>query len=372
MSAAENIGHIMEWVGVLVIAGFIPATAYSFYQFRLPKKEEEYKEIVNRLGKDSGDRNDNPIYSPKIKNEYDPKDYFVPVSLATIVCILCAIVLIMGTSFVINPEEIELNLILMGPTVADDIEDPRLASQLNGMLIIAMAFMGGYIWTIQNLLRRLATIDLPPSTYYSIAIRIMMAVFVALLFYYFFKSDIPTTGTSEAGGEFKMSMEVLTVFAFFAGMFPQRAMQYLQEHARVPWRHEEKGADPLPINMIQGAGVFQRLRLAEVGIDNAQNLASANLIELLLRTPFNPRQLIDWIVQAKLYIYFKSDVMKLRKVGIRTAFDLITIGKQDNRLNELATQAKIPVIHLQNAFEIMSADTDIEMLHCANKHLSGF
>jgi hypothetical protein len=372
MNGIGIIELVMEALGVLVLSGFVPATAFSFYQFRLPKKEEEYKEIVKRLGHNGRDSNDNPIYSPNIKNEYDPKDYIVPVSLATVVCALCAIVLIMGTRLIDTSNGRELNLILMGPAIANGIKDPNLATQLNGILIIAMAFMGSYIWTIQNLLRRLATIDLPPSTYYSITIRIMMSVFVALLFYYFFQPTLSTSLPTQENGDILMSMELLTVFAFFAGMFPQRALQYLQEHTRLPWRHEEKGADPLPMNMIQGAGIFQRLRLAEVGIDNAQNLAAANLIELLLRTPFNPRQLIDWIVQAKLYIHFKGNTLKLRNIGIRTAFDLVTVGKQENRLTELANQTKIPAIHIQNVYDILSVDPDIRMLECANKQLAGF
>lgn len=372
MSTGDIVQLALQIVAVLIIAGFIPATAFSFYQFRLPKKEAEYEEIVTRLGKNNGKSTHVAIYSPNIKNEYDPKDYVVPVILATVVCMICSVVVVAGAGFVDVPANTRLSLILMGPSVADGIKDPNIAAQLNGMLIIAMAFMGGYIWTIQNLLRRLATIDLPPSTYYSIAIRIMMAIFVALLLYYFFRPGTSTIAEGFSADKIPANMEYLTVLAFFAGMFPQRALQWLQEHIRLPWRNEEKGADPLPINMIQGAGVFQRLRLAEVGIDNSQNLASANLIELLLRTPFNPRQLIDWIAQAKLYIYFKSDIMKLRKYGIRTAFDLITVGEKKHRLEELAAQTSIPEIHLQNVLEIMKADPDLDMLQHANKHLSGF
>jgi hypothetical protein len=59
--------------------------------------------------------------------------------------------------------------------------------------------------------------------------------------------------------------------------------------------------------MIEGINVFHKVRLGEVGIDNVQNLAEANVIGLLLKTPFNPSQLIDWIAQAKLYLYFKDD-----------------------------------------------------------------
>ena len=83
MNSEEIVRYTMQVISVLVIAGFIPATAFSFYQFRLPKKQEEYEEIVSRLGKENGNNGQGVIYSPKIKNEYDPKDYVVPVSLAT-------------------------------------------------------------------------------------------------------------------------------------------------------------------------------------------------------------------------------------------------------------------------------------------------
>src|SRR6266487_5574137 len=85
-------------------------------------------------------------------------------------------------------------------------------------------------------------------------------------------------------------------------------------------------ADDLPLEMIEGINIAHKIRLNEIGIDNAQNLAEANLLELLIRTPFKPRLLIDWIGQARLYIYFKNDIVNLRKSGIRTIIDLKTSG----------------------------------------------
>ena len=69
--------------------------------------------------------------------------------------------------------------------------------------------------------------------------------------------------------------------------------------------------------------LFHRVRLAEVGIDNAQNLASSNIRELIVRTPFNPLLLFDWIAQSKLYIYAKTNIKALRNASIRTNFDLL-------------------------------------------------
>lgn len=42
----------------------------------------------------------------------------------------------------------------------------------------------------------------------------------------------------------------------------------------------ESRADELPLDMIEGISLFHKSQLNEVGIDNAQNLAQANLVKL--------------------------------------------------------------------------------------------
>jgi hypothetical protein len=124
--------------------------------------------------------------------------------------------------------------------------------------------------------------------------------------------------------------------------------------------------------MIQGVQLYQRGRLAEVGIDNSQNLAEANLIELLLRTPFNPRQLIDWIGQAKLYVQLKEDAIKLRSQSVRTVFDLKKLGRINGRIDEIAKESKVSRLELANAYDIIRTDRDIAGLERAEKLLTGF
>ena len=82
--------------------------------------------------------------------------------------------------------------------------------------------------------------------------------------------------------------------------------------------------------------MFNKIRLAEIGIDNAQNLALANFTETVLKTPFNPRMILDWIAQAKLYIIVKDGIVELRKVGIRSVFGLIA-ACQDDQMEQLNT-----------------------------------
>ncbi len=140
-------------------------------------------------------------------------------------------------------------------------------------------------WSARDIIRRLISGDLTPSVYYSAGLRMVYAALLSLMLSFLLLAALPISPSDK----------LIYVVAFLTGM--------------------------LPLDMIEGINGFHAARLSEVGVDNAQNLAEANLLDLLLRTPFNPGQLIDWIAQAKLYAYFKADIEKLRRVGIRTIFD---------------------------------------------------
>ena len=122
--------------------------------------------------------------------------------------------------------------------------------------------------------------------------------------------------------------------------------------------------------MIEGISVFHKIRLGEVGIDNAQNLASANQIELLIRTPFKSRQLIDWIGQSKPYVCFKSDVDKLREVGVRSIIDFKIIGGIEGKLREVAQHTQISELRLTSVYQIIKDDPVVDRLLKAAKTLS--
>ncbi len=95
--------------------------------------------------------------------------------------------------------------------------------------------------------------------------------------------------------------------------------------------------------MIQGAELFQRTRLSEAGIDDSENLANANLLELLIRTPFNPRLLIDWISQAKLYLLFRDKIYTLREARVRTIFDFDKVmSDKESQTNLVALLKRLP------------------------------
>lgn len=378
---------VMGIAGVVLLTSFMPLTAYSFFNYRLKQKADEYQRILNQLGYTGANA---PAYVPAISKEYTSNDYVMPVSFATFMTLLGSLVLVMGPRIVHHPE---ISLVLLGPKLATIFAkgEPELGVQLQTMLIIAMAFSGAYVWSIQNVFRRLATIDLPPGAYYSVGVRMLFSIFVALILYYLSMPLAPGSGVGTPftdsgsipaplapGSDILTSLaptsyanNALPVIAFLAGMFPQRALQYIQERVHFT-SQTEKRSDPLPLNMIEGIEIFQRLRLGELGIDNAQNLAQANGIELLLRTPFNPRLIWDWIGQARLYLYFKEDMQKIRKVGVRTIFDFAKLAQDEDRLTMMAMSAEIPIERMKVVAELVHDDADLRTLQEGANKLLGW
>src|SRR3546814_13617665 len=74
--------------------------------------------------------------------------------------------------------------------------------------------------------------------------------------------------------------------------------------------------------MIQGVTGNDRLRLAEEGIESCFDLANADFVQLLFTTPYQPLELIDWQLQARLVMYFGKSAETMREHGIRTITDL--------------------------------------------------
>lgn len=351
---------LLSVTGMVVLASFVPATAISFLKYRLPRKTEEYEKILTVLGfrDDRG-----PAYLPNVDNEYRARDYVLPVTFATLVTVLGAMTLILGPQLA---EIDDVNLILDGPAIAARYSGQPGLTKLFGMLVIGLAFAGSYIWSIQNLFRRLSTLDLQPSAYYSVGVRIVFSVFVSLMIYYLFLE-------TDGGQVTRITAPAaLSVLVFLAGMFPQRGLQYIQEWVRFEPRAQGKKADPTPLAMIEGLQLFERVRLSEIGIDNAQNLAKSNFIEVLLRTPFSPREIIDWIGQARLYLFFTQEIVQLRRAGVRTIFDLKKTADNEQGLDMLAEQSGVPLGKLQIVHQIIKDDSDIQSLEESLCMLLGF
>lgn len=242
-------------------------------------------------------------------------------------------------------------LFLIGLNTGELTDAKALMLRQQAFIAMTMAFIGAFVWSTQNIIRRLVTGDLLPSTYFAASIRIIYSVLVALVMVYVIRA---TDALKDSAG-------LIPVLAFLTGLTPESTLRFIKDRVSLLNRDKQE-ADPLPLNMIEGINSFHRFRLGELAVDNAQNLAETNFIDLVLKTPYNPSQIIDWIAQAKLYCYFKEDLAKLRSVGIRNAFDYCSAAEKEEELSAISELTTMAPVHLKLVARQLSDDPTLEHL----------
>jgi len=184
------------------------------------------------------------------------------------------------------------------------------------------AFLGAYFFSLQMLFRRYAMRDLRPSAYVSVAMRTILAVI----------------GTWMLGvASYKVlhfDEHAMLLLAFVVGVFPSVAWQFVQSALKkltfagffIPSLKTQ-----LPIDDLDGLTVWHEARLEEEDVENIPNMATADLVDLMLQTRFSPDRIIDWVDQAILYTHIGPEEGKsgesvrllLRQHGVRTATSLV-------------------------------------------------
>ena len=315
---------IFKGLLVVFLSGFMPVTAVSFLVVRRSKKAAEFARVVDLLGiaVDHAEFARN-----RVAEQYASSDFRLPVLFAWLVSALGLFSLLFGADLV-SKHSGKVNFLLTGIAHLSDNEMQTL--RVDSMVVMTLAFLGAFIWSAQNVLYRLNAGDLAPSVYFSAGLRMVLAPVLSLMIWHLVAA-VETLNALHTG---------FPAVAFLVGWFPDRALLFLKERTAAVFR-DKHSANSLPLGMIEGVGTFDRARLFDLGISDAQNLASANFIELVVRTAFNPGQIIDWIGQAQLYIYFGDDVLLLRKHQVRTVFDMIPVGRDAEALERLATATSI-------------------------------
>jgi hypothetical protein len=186
-----------------------------------------------------------------------------PVFLATVVLAVCWVAVLWNTSSATNPE-----------VIWDALK---------------FAFLGAYAFIVQSLIRRFYQSDLRPSAYASVVLRIIVVLVTMAALHQLLGAVAPATEAA---------------IAFMVGFFPVIAFQALQRAAAVTLRVFVPQLTPdYPLNQLDGLNVWYEARLVEEGIEDMQNLATANLVDVILHTRVPVGRLVDWVDQAKLYLH---------------------------------------------------------------------
>ncbi len=324
---------------MFIFSVFFPLTAISFFRYMIPKKKKEYKKSLEDMGINS---------SKKVEDIHSGVRFLFPVGFAFSICFIAIFYIVFADRLI---DSIGDSVILTGASFGE--KNQALIAQ--SVSVLAFAFLGGFIWSATNIIRRLIANDLAPSVYYSAGIRILLASVVALVLS-FLLGD-------KSGPEFIGFKSSLSAIAFLTGMFPERFLQYLIKVFQKLVNPDNLNTDQLSLYRIQGISMQHKERLEEMGIDNAQNLATASLTQLLIETPYKSRQILDWIGQAKLLCYAKEDMEKLQSVGIRTVFDLFSTQKTSAYLQEMSNNLGINGPLLHNIHDQVMADRGINSLY---------
>ena len=188
---------------------------------------------------------------------------------------------------------------------------------------LMFGFLGAYAFILQDLIRRYFRNDLKTAAYLSAAARVVFVVLIVSV------ASLLPAGSS--GG-------LLEAIAFFIGLFPQAGLQFIKASLNKRAASAIPTINPrFPLSRLDGLNVWYETRLLEEGIEDMQNLVTANIVDLMLQSRIPVSRLVDWMDQAFLCMRVEKPVLsddakgnrtesgvrtKLRSMGIRTATDL--------------------------------------------------
>ena len=326
---------VFKLVLVFILYLFLPLTTLTYYFSRRNRRLAEVDRIFSILK-----------ISPDYRKVYETEklgQYLWALAYASFVSCVGLTLLFFGREIFPDAEFPSVNL--------GEVAFPQAGSRL----VVGMAFLGAYLWGFQYIFRRYALNDLLPTVYYDLSIGMILAATITLVVYNAYAA-LAGSGDSNGG----ITSNIWPALAFLIGIFPQRGLRWLTD--RIPMLASENNPSvrKMPLEMIEGIEGHDVLRLEELGIDTCYDLATADFVPLVLKTPYSARQLIDWILQAKLCICFGESVKELREHGIRSIIDLEPLTQAD--IEALPLETTVTKVALERAHNALKNDAEIKRL----------
>lgn len=167
---------------------------------------------------------------------------------------------------------------------------------------LSFGFLGAYLYFLQTLLRRYFQTDLRAGAYVSGYIRIVSAIVVVTVLHAAIGAVTPAAA--------------MVAVAFVVGWFPPVGLQWLLRVASRRLRGAVPSVEPAyPLNRLDGLNVWYEGRLLEEGVEDLENLMTANVVDVLLHTRVPVARLVDWIDQALLLIHLPAEPAALDQPG---------------------------------------------------------
>jgi tetratricopeptide (TPR) repeat protein len=280
---------------IVLFAGLMPASIYGYFiQGRLPILQAEYKQNLRRLGLP----HNAAVYQDKFDSVYGtptavgghPSLFHSPILLATLISILGWLL----TFFPIGQGSSEFA--------------PRPEP-------FAYAFMGAYVFGLGSLIRQYVTDDLQPRYYASLIYRYLVVFVLA----WCIRLLVPRAAEGAAP-----TPDQLLMAAFFIGLFPSFGLRIAERiGSTVLGVFSRRFKETQPLSLLDGLNAYHEDRLLLEGIESLQNLVSAGIVDLMLKTRYPVEQIIDWMDQGLLHLHARDRIAHFHRCGLRTATDFL-------------------------------------------------
>ncbi|MDQ2696289.1 MAG: tetratricopeptide repeat protein, partial [Pseudomonadota bacterium] len=181
--------------------------------------------------------------------------------------------------------------------------------EAEAMRLVFIAYLGAYVFSVQELIRRYNTFDLQPQVYSSILVRMTLAILIV-----FVSVEVIQLG----GGQIDKDNAGAwgAVLAFVIGVFPTQGIRWLTDQANRVLNPGATERKELQLKNLLGISSWHEARLVQMGIDDAQNLATVDIRKLLLTTQFDTQEIVSWIDQAILYTRVGDKIERFRDAKI--------------------------------------------------------
>ncbi|MFG1935144.1 hypothetical protein ACGFK1_31535 [Mycobacterium sp. NPDC048908] len=256
-----------------------------------------------------------------------------PYSVSTVPVSLTVIVLAIGWLVTLPPSR---------DRIVDDHEVWKTALTPTAAPV-TFAFLGAYFFAIQMLFRRYVRSDLRGSAYVAVVMRIL----IALIGIWVITAVAQLTPWAN-------NQSALLLIGFVVGVFPVVAWQIIRNLMVKMFRFALPSLQPeMALDCLDGLTVWHEARLEEEDIENVPDMATADIVSLLISTRFPADRIIDWVDEAILLTYLgpnqvrKSERSSARELlarhGIRTASALLSSARSATDHGRIAEFSHIVV-----------------------------
>jgi hypothetical protein len=223
-------------------------------------------------------------------------------------------------------------------------------------LVAVVAVMGAYMWALYDEIAKWYSSDLSPNDIYWWCFRFSIAA--------------PMGYAAQSAFTDKLSLPIV----FLLGAFP--TIQLMTIARRIATRKlgfaDSKDREVSELQSLQCVDVPKAEQFAAEGITTILQFAYSDPIKLTIRTGLSYSYIVDCTCQALLWIYVEHDITKLRKCGLRSAFEVLDLwldlqtsdakARAEQVLREAAAVIGCPETSLRNIFEQVALDPYTQFL----------